>query len=804
LNQLKFIAISICGGVKLFSYELDLADTIMRFVLTEGETMKSGAYGSNIFASTLATIAAAILVSTSCIPATAAQQVSETVTVVPPFSQTGTRNSSLITQKIDESTLVTLKGNTHPAMQPANDLGAVSDSLQLDHMYLLLKRSPEQQQKVDSLIDQLHDSKSALYHQWLTADQIAEQFGPSEQDVGSVTKWLEAHGFTVNTVYRANGVIDFSGPAGSVRKAFHTEIHDLSVKGRNHIANASDPKIPSSLAPVIHGVVSMNDFRPHRATHPRAQYSFNLDGVPYLALVPGDLWTIYNLNPLYSAGISGQGQTILVVEDTNVFSSADWTKFRTTFGLAKKFPHGSFTQIHPQPSRSSNSGGACRNPGVNSDGDDIEAELDMEWASAAAPNAAIVNASCANTNTNFGGFIALQNLLAVSGSAPAVISISYIDSETDEGTTGNAYINKLYETAVLQGISVFVAAGDAGADATDFIASADIAVTGISVNGMASTPHNVAVGGTDFADTYYNKSATYWSRSNGTYFNSALSYIPEIPWNDSCASKLISNYLGYSTTYGIGGLCNSDAARSGLLNIVAGGGGPSGCASGSPSVGWDDSGYLYGVVSGTCRGYSKPSYQYLVPGNPRDGVRDLPDVSLFAADGIWNHYYVICYSNPAYSYGAQCVGPPMDWTGAGGTSFASPILAGIQAMVNQATGERQGNPNFVYYALAATEYATNGGAACNSSLGKNIGSNCIFHDVTLGDNDIPCSPITDGGWTVGTFNCYQPSGDYGVLSQSNSSYKVAYPTARGWDFATGLGSVNAYNLVKNWPGAQLR
>ena len=749
----------------------------------------------NILTSAFAIALAAALAPVLRIPAAAAQT-RVPAAVIPSFAQTGTQNPSLITQSIDESTLVTLSGNTHPAVRPANDLGAVPDSLQLDHMYLLLKRSPEQQHTVDNLIDRLHDPQSAQYHQWLTADRIAERFGPAEQDVGTVGNWLEGHGFTVNVVYRANGVIDFSGPAGSVRKAFHTEIHNLVVNGKPHIANAGDPRIPAALAPVIHGVVSMNDFRPRPAIRPRAQYTFKIDGVPNLAIVPGDLWTIYNLNPLYSAGISGKGQTIVVVEDSDVFRIEDWITFRTTFGLATRFPYGSFTQIHPQPASKHGNGGTCKDPGVAGNGDDSEAEIDAEWASAAAPNAAIVSASCANTNTNFGGYIAMQNLLTGKGPAPAVISISYISSEADQGASFNAYVNRLYETAVLQGVSVFVAAGDSGADATDFTVTTT-AVSGISVNGMASTPHNVAVGGTDFADSYLNETATYWSQSNGLYFNSALSYIPETPWNDSCASTLISKYLGYATTYGVNGFCNSETAAD-FLNISAGSGGPSGCASGNPNITWDSN----GVVSGTCLGYPKPSYQTLVPGNPQDGVRDLPDVSLFAADGVWSHYYVVCYSNPSYSSGAPCIGPPMYWSGFGGTSFSSPIMAGIQAMIDQATGERQGNPNFVYYALAAIQYG--GGADCNATLGKHVNPDCIFHDVTLGGNDIPCSPITgSSGATIGTFNCYQPSGAYGVLSLSNTSYKQAYPATQGWDFATGLGSVNAYNLVKNWPGANL-
>jgi subtilase family serine protease len=706
------------------------------------------------------------------------------------FAQSAALKRPLITQSIDENNLVTLRGNTRPEVRPANDRGPVADDLQMEHMYLQLKRSPEQQEAVEDLINRLHDQKAPEYHQWLTADEIAERFGPAEEDIQVVSDWLDAHGFSVNVVYRPNGVIDFSGPASAMREAFHTEIHNLDVNGKPHIANVTDPRIPAALAPAIEGVVSMNDFRPRPTVIPRSQYTFTYQGVTYYPLVPGDLATIYNMNPLYAERISGQGQTIVVIEDSDLYTPDDWYTFRKTFGLAQKFPQGSFQQVHPQPSNNPNNGGPCADPGVN--GDDGEAAVDAEWASAAAPGAAIVLASCADTTTNFGGYIAMQNMLTGHGRPPGIFSISYLSPEPQNGVSWNAYINELYEIAVLQGVSVFVAAGDGGADASDMFAAA--AVSGINVSGMASTPNNVAVGGTDFADTYFDQNATYWSATNGKYYNSALSYIPEIPWNDSCAGQLITTLEGYITPYGATGFCNSAFGEQYFLGVVAGSGGPSGCAFGAPSV--------YGVVGGTCQGYPKPFYQRNVLGNPRDGVRDLPDVSLFASNGFWNHWYVICYSDPTYG-GVPCTGAPFYWAGAGGTSFSAPIMAGIQAMINQAAEGYQGNPNFVYYPLAALEYDFGRASACNSTLGNQVSSRCIFYDVTLGDMDVNCLPMVVNGVTIGMFNCYLPGGTNGVLSLSNASYEPAYPATRGWDFATGLGSVNAYNLVRSWPGVQL-
>jgi subtilase family serine protease len=553
-----------------------------------------------------------------------------------------------------------------------------------------------------------------------------------------------------------------------VRDAFRTEIHRLQVNGVEHIANMGEPQIPAALAPAVVGVVSLHDFAPRPMHKLRGNYTFTAGGATYRAVVPADLATIYNINPVFSTGISGQGQTIVVIEDTNVYNTADWTTFRKTFGLSG-YTSGTFTQVHPAPPSGANN---CSNPGVN--GDDGEAILDAEWASAAAPSAAIELASCANTRTTFGGLIALVNLIN-KGTPPAIMSISYGECEAANGAAANAAYSAAYQQAAAEGVSVFVSAGDEGAASCD--AGASSATHGIGVSGLASTPYNVAVGGTDFGDTYAGTNGTYWATTNSSTCGSARSYIPEIPWNDSCASVLIASYLGFPVTYGSSGFCNSRSGQS-YLTVVSGSGGPSGCATGVPSIS--------GVVSGTCKGYAKPSWQSVV-GNPSDGVRDIPDVSLFAANGVWGHYYLFCWSDKRNG-GASCTGAPSSWSGGGGTSFSSPIMAGIQALVNQYTGKRHGNPNPVYYKIAAGEYGTTGSASCNSTNSSGAAGSCIFYDVTQGDMDVNCT---------GSRNCYVPPGKNGVLSTSAGSYSKAYGTATGWDFATGIGTVNVQNLVNS-------
>ncbi len=693
----------------------------------------------------------------------------------------GTNRQPLITGKIDETNLVSLPGNLRPEANPQNDLGPVSDSLLLQHMQLVLQRPPALESALELYIQQAQTPGDPNYHQWLTADQLGQLYGPDPADIAAVTGWLQAHGFQVNGVSPTGMTIDFSGTAGQVTTAFNTEIHALSVGGVRHFANMSDPEIPAALAPVVAGVVSLNDFRPRPmmkiASKPAALGPSRQAGPAYTTatgqpLVPADLATIYNFNPTFRSGVAGKRQSVVLIEDTDLYNDNDYYTFRKTFGL-NAYKDSTFSVVHP---------GGCADPGVLV-GNDFEATIDVEWSAAAAPDADIVLASCADTETNFGGFIALQSMIE-SRTPPAIVSISYGECEAALGASFNRYIDQLYQLATAEGTSVYVAAGDEGAASCD--AGEVAAQYGIAVSGYASTPYNLAAGGTDYTDSYSGTNADYWSPTNSATYGSALSYIPEMPWNDSCANVPASEYFSGTVPYGASGFCNSALAAEyagELFQVVAAGsGGPSGCAYGETNPLPNTP-----AVSGTCRGYAKPIWQMSVAGNPNDGVRDIPDVSLFAANGLWGHYYVVCYTDPKYvGVGVPCTGAPDTWAGAGGTSFVSPILAGVQALVNQNTGSRQGNPDYAYYALASAEYGPRGNPTCNSNNGSNA---CIFHDVTFGDIDVDCT---------GPFNCYDPSGEYGVLSVKSRKYLPSYTAGTGWDFATGIGTVNVTALVKAW------
>jgi Pro-kumamolisin, activation domain len=687
-----------------------------------------------------------------------------------------------VTQAVDDTQTVTLVRNTRPEANSTNDRGRVADDQSYDHILMVLQRSPAQEAALNLLYAQLNDRSSPNFHKWLTAEQFGQRFGVSDQDIAAVTSWLQSNGFHVNRVYPGKMTIDFGGTAASIRKGFHTEIHNLNVNGEAHISNMSDPQIPVALAPVIKGIFSLNDFKPHADNVSARQYTFTgctgATGTGHCyGITPSDNQAIYNLYPLYNAGISGQGQTIVLAEDTDTYGTAgsngasDWNTYRSTFGLSSAFPAGSYSQAHP---------GGCTDPGTNAD--DGEAAIDVEVASAIAPSAAIELISCPSATFTFGGLIAVNNLINEGGSIPTIVSVSYGLCEVFTGSGGNASFNTVYQQAAMEGVSVFASSGDEGPSSCSNLfgtPGSEYDESSLGVTGWGESQYVVSVGGTDFEDVYNAKEfgtplSNYWDMTNDSTQGSALQYIPEIPWNDACASILISNYVtGSYVPYGASpATCNNSAydTASTFLSTGAASGGASNCYTGT------NGSTQTGTAGSTpeCQGYPKPTFQtgaalmggQAVYGSNNDGVRDIPDVSMFAANGVWGHYEIVCWSDPAETAdgAAPCTGAVSGWAGFGGTSVASPTMAAVQALVQQKTGQSWGNPDPIYYQIGQDEYGVAGGTflggACNASVSGGPASNCAFHDVTQGDINLACR---DNGTTQES-HCYKPAGTNGVDS----------------------------------------
>lgn len=675
------------------------------------------------------------------------------------FSSFGQQASGpLITQPLVESQLTTLKGNTHPLALPQFDIGAAPPDMPLERMLLVLKRSPEQEHALRTMLDDQQDKASPHYHKWLTPDQFGSQFGPADQDMQVITGWLQSHGFQVNRVSRGRTVIEFSGTEGQIEEAFHTAIHKYQVNGEEHWANASDPQIPTALAPAIAGFASLNNFprkplsivlgtyspKTRTVTPVNPQFTFGsgncFQGTCY-AVGPADFGSIYNVQALWNSGIDGTGQTIAIVAESDI-NLQDVRDFRSLFGLPAKDPNVIYDGPNPGPQP-----------------DESEADIDAQWSGAIAPNATIDFVVSQSTETSFG--VDLSAVYIIDNNLAPVMSESYGICELGLGISGNQFYNTLWAQAAAQGITVILASGDSGSNGC----TEGVAQYGLNVSGFASTPFNTAIGGTDFNDLL--NPAQYWNTNNATATQeSAKGYIPETTWNLSCTNSVLLGDLGWPNTPEAN--CNnSQLINAGLVDSVGGSGGKSNCTTNSQQL---------GSCSG---GYTKPSWQ-VAPGVPSDGKRDIPDISFFASNGVLNNFYIFCETDAF----ATCAGG--EYGAAGGTSFGAPIFAGVMALINQKmnTPEGQGVANYVLYKLAGQQTAS----SCNSSSGS--GASCVFNDITSGTIAMPC--------VAGSPDCTVKTAghQYGILT--------GYNTATGYDLATGLGSVNVANLVTKWSTVTFR
>ncbi|MGD0303283.1 MAG: protease pro-enzyme activation domain-containing protein [Candidatus Acidiferrales bacterium] len=702
---------------------------------------------------------------------------------------------SRITQAIDDSELVRLRGNVHPGAIAANDRGPIAAETQLNRIVLVLQRSPEQESALETFMAGQKDPSSPNFHQWLTPEQFGQRYGISDQDLSTVTAWLRSHGFTIDNVSKGRITVEFSGTASAVAQAFHTEIHHYVVNGIDHIANNSDPQIPEALAPVVQGVASLNNFFPKHqhvmgqrvryntkthavtpitaesvpaplanstgltpasklnATSPLPQFTTSgSSGATHEDITPYDFATIYNVLPLWNAGINGTGISIAISGVSDI-SLTDISTFQSVFGLPANAP----TVIH---------NGA--DPGESSDAAE-ENELDVEWSVAVAPKAHIILVVTGSTATTFGG--QLSDSYIVDNKTANIMSASYGECELGLGSSGNAAFNSIWQQGAAEGISIMESAGDQGSAgcSNQDVAAPNADGIGLAVNGMASSPYLTAVGGTDF--DWQAAPSTYWNSSNASNGSSAKGYIPEEVWNATCTSSYLVAYFGEPSAEQT---CNDalDSSDYSLVAIGAGSGGVSNCT--APT----------GTTIASCTGgYAKPTWQ-TGTGVPADGKRDVPDVSLFAAgglpDGLASSSYLVCETigTSTCNYSA---GDDVEMQEIGGTSASSPAFAGIMALVLQKTGEAQGLANVELYKFFATENLTN----CKSASVKS-GNSCIFYDTTLSTNAQVC--------ITGHPDCVTNTrGDsVGVLS--------GYAAGTGYDLATGLGSVNAENLVNAaWP-----
>jgi subtilase family serine protease len=637
---------------------------------------------------------------------------------------------------IDSSQAVRLKGNVHGLARPGFDQGRLDGSRLLSGVSLVFKPSAAQQADLNGLLVQQQDRSSPNYHKWLTPAQFADRFGMSRSDVQKVTSWLQSQGLTVTRVANSRNQVFFQGKVAQIEAAFRTEMHNYLVNGEMHFANATEPSVPAALSGMTIGLQDLHNFlpKPHAKMRvvPTAgvspHFTSHISGNHFLA--PADFATIYDVQAFYGAGFDGAGQKIAVIGQSAV-SLTDIHNFRTAAGLATNDPT---TVLVPGTGASTICGG-----------DEGESDLDLEWTGGIAKNATIVfvytgpgtGADC--NHRTAGAFNALQ--YAVDQNLAPIISNSYGNCEANIGSANAVAIQGWAKQANTQGQTIFSASGDSGAADCDF--QVTTAVLGLAVDIPAAIPEVTGVGGTEFDPTVdvagtlsgtppnTNASATaYWSGTTNFLdkLPSALSYIPEVAWNDTAL----------------------DLAHGG--KISASGGGAS----------------IY---------FPKPYWQ-AATGVPGDNVRDVPDISI---SGSADHDgYLYCSEDGATvqtcANGFRDASAPPNLTVVGGTSAGPPAMAGVMALFNQSMSilspNGWGNLNPLLYELVESYPGA-------------------FNDITSGNNIVPCTSgtpnCTGGQLGFGASSGYDQVTGLGSIN----AFALAQDTvAPDFDFVPDVNSVS--------------
>ncbi|NHM30740.1 S53 family peptidase [Neobacillus terrae] len=502
-------------------------------------------------------------------------------------------------------------------------------------------------------INETTDKYSIHFRKYLSVNDFKENFAPSSSQVSAVTKYLNYFGIT-SKVYQDNLIITASGTVDQFNKAFNVDIQKASYKGKYFHATKRNPTAPKNVAENILCILGLSDYSNFKANSIKrsdtiAPEDNNSPSGP-LSLTPQDLIKQYNVGPLYSKGADGSGQTIGIVSLAD-FNSDDAYSFWDQMGI----------NVKPDRIEKINVDG-----GTGWDGYD-ETTLDVQQSGALAPKANIKAYLAPNSDTGFVDCFAK----AINDNKVQTLSVSWGLSETilQMGVQQNVEtpeyaesFNQLYMQAAAQGISMFAAAGDAGAYDTGRNGYYDL-----SVDNPADSPYITAAGGTT------------------------------LPFHFTSASTGITVSVDKERAWGWDYLGNYFKARNlPLTRLVEGGGG--GFSKLFPTPDYQKG--VKGVNHYSAVQDFTISDDFLsvtgFNGTPKvihgtDSGRNMPDLSMNSDP--YTGYYVYL-SDP----GAP--GQNSGYAVYGGTSFVSPQLNGLTALINSADHTQVGfwNPQIYRYA----------------------------------------------------------------------------------------------------------
>jgi subtilase family serine protease len=692
---------------------------------------------------------------------------------------------------IPDVRLVPLPGHVHRLASAQFDMGEAPESLHLTGLDIAFTKTPEQELALRQLLSDQQNRASPRYHHWLTPEEYGRKFGVSDASFSAVAAWLRSSGLTVGALPQGRGHLPFFGSKAQIENALHTHIHLFDLQGERHYANVSDPMVPATLQSAVLAIRGLSNFHPKSdirlkaAPQPNTFYAGSGQYPGYVG--PTDFAVMYNLQPEYQLGVTGAGVTVAIAAQSDLDASvltAFWSGFGVTgpsFGL----PAQQFQSI-PVPAAD---GGV--DPGLTKDGNEDEAFLDTEIVGGLAPGAQLLLVRDQDVGVA-AQYVVDQNLAAV-------LNISFSQCEANLGSD-NAVISAMFQQAAGEGITVVVSADDTGSAgctaSADFGKQGDVDSTGLAVNGIASTPYDLAVGGTDFDPTL---EEAYWISSNqpGTRV-SAQSHVPEMAWNESCANTVLAQLylqtdaITFCNTAKLQGASGGQVDNQ-FIQIGGGGGGVSSCIAANGG--------------GACTaGYPQPSWQTGY-GIGSYGARAVPDVSMIA-----NRWLMCSYDTGPCDPSQPPTFPPAaigTIKVVDGTSAAAPSVAAIIAMLDQTQitqalpDGRQGLVNPLFYQLAAIEYAGAAGGQCSASQGPIALPGCSFYDVIVGSNAQPCNVANYASKAADSMpasTCFHDSGDATGLMQANATQAQVYQSGLGFDLATGIGSINATALIQSAQG----